>query len=47
VALYISGSKMDQIMRTFYMFFARMNIPFNFDKPSKQDQKEEEKQIHQ
>lgn len=28
VALYITGSKMDQIMRTFYLFFGRMRVPF-------------------
>jgi len=31
VALYITGSKMDQIMRTFYLFFGRMRVQFDVD----------------
>ena len=29
MALYITGSKIDQIYRTFFMFFARMKVNFN------------------
>ncbi len=43
VALYISGSKMDQIMRAFYLFFTRMRVPFNLDAPKKALQMEEVK----
>ena len=29
VAMYITGSKIDQIMKNFYVFFARMRVQFN------------------
>lgn len=48
VTLYISGSKMDQIMRAFYLFFTRMKVPFTFEAvPPKAAQLEEVKKSHQ
>jgi len=36
VTTYITGSKMDQIMRTFYLFFGRMRVTFEVEGSSEE-----------